>query len=368
VTGGPTYLFAGGGTGGHLTCALAVADAVARLRPAARVLFLCTEKPIDRRFLDPTPWGRVVQPIRPLPRSPLTLGGFVRRWLSSLRLARRILRDVRPAAVLGLGGYAAGPAVRAAAGRVRTAMLNPDAVPGKANRYLARRVDVIFTQFEATAERFDAAVRPKLRCVGCPVRREILQADRVAALRRFGLDGSRRTLAVMGGSLGAATVNDAVAAAAGRLSALADGWQVLHIAGPGKTAALDAAYRRAGVAAAVVEFCDRMGDVYAVADLLIGRAGANTVAELTATGTGGVLMPYPFHADDHQVLNAADMADAGAADIVRDAADPAVNADRLVAALAPILADPDAPSAMAAAAAALGRPDAAEAVARWLVG
>jgi len=150
--------------------------------------------------------------------------------------------------------------------------------------------------------------------------------------------------------------------------ALADGWQVLHIAGPGKTAALDAAYREAGLPARVVEFCDRMGDVYAAADLLIGRAGANTVAELTATGTPGVLMPYPFHADDHQVLNAADMADAGAAVLVRDAADPAVNADRLVAALAPILADPGASSAMADAAAALGRTDAADAVARWLVG
>ncbi|NLF32613.1 MAG: UDP-N-acetylglucosamine--N-acetylmuramyl-(pentapeptide) pyrophosphoryl-undecaprenol N-acetylglucosamine transferase [Planctomycetes bacterium] len=364
----PTYLFAGGGTGGHLTCALAVADALADLQADPRVLFLCTDKSIDGRFLDPTPWGRIVQPIRPLPRNPLHLGGFTVRWLGSLRLARRVLRDVKPAAVLGLGGYAAGPAVRVAAGGVRTAMLNPDAVPGKANRYLARRVDAIFTQFEATAGHFAEALRAKVRCVGCPVRREILGADRDAAIGRFGLDASRRTLAVMGGSLGAASVNDAVAAAAAPLAKVARGWQILHVAGPGKTAALETAYRQAGLAAAVVEFCDRMGDVYAAADLLIGRAGANTVAELTATGTPGVLMPYPFHADDHQVLNAADMAAAGAARVVRDAADAAVNAGRLVEALTPILADPPALAAMAAAAASLARTDAAGAVARWLAG
>ncbi|MFW6146572.1 MAG: UDP-N-acetylglucosamine--N-acetylmuramyl-(pentapeptide) pyrophosphoryl-undecaprenol N-acetylglucosamine transferase [Planctomycetota bacterium] len=368
MTDRPVYVFAGGGTGGHLTCALAVADALADRRAGSRVLFLCTDKSIDGRFLDPTPWGKVVQPIRPLPRNPLKMGGFALRWLRSLRLAGRVLGDVQPAAVLGLGGYAAGPAARVAAGRTRTAMLNPDAVPGKANRYLARRVDVIFTQFEATAERFPETLRSKIRRVGCPVRREILDADRAAALDRFGLDGSRRTLAVMGGSLGAATVNDAVAAAAERLAGAADGWQVLHVAGPGKTAALDAAYRRAGLPAGVVDFCDRMGDVYAAADLLIGRAGANTVAELTATGTPGVLMPYPFHADDHQVLNAAEMVAAGAARIVRDAADAAVNADRLVETLAPILTGPGALATMAAAAAGLGRTDAAEAVARWLVG
>jgi len=367
MTDRPTYVFAGGGTGGHLTCALAVADALAGLQADARVLFLCTDKSIDGRFLDPTGWGEVIQPIRPLPRSPLRMGDFTLRWLRSLRLARRVLRDVRPAAVLGLGGYAAGPAVRVAARRTRTAMLNPDAIPGKANRYLARRVDTVFTQFDATAGHFPEALRSRIHCVGCPIRREVLDADRAEALDRFGLDVSRRTLAVMGGSLGAASVNDAVAAAAVPLAQAADGWQILHIAGPGKTAALDAAYRQAGLPAAVVAFCDRMGDVYAAADLLIGRAGANTVAELTATGTPGVLMPYPFHADDHQVLNAADMVDTGAARIVRDAADAAVNADRLVAALAPILTDPDALAAMAAASASLARTDAADAVARWLV-
>jgi len=362
----PTYIFAGGGTGGHLTCALAVADSLRRMQPEARVLFLCTEKPVDGRFLDPSGYGQVPQPIRALPRQPWRLGGFVVRWWRSIRLARRVIRDVHPAAVLGLGGYAAGPAVRVAAGLVPTAMLNPDAVPGKANRYLAHRVDAIFTQFETTAEHFAAKDRPKVRCVGCPVRREILGDDRAAALYGFGLDASRRTLAVMGGSLGAATVNEAVVGVADLLAACADRWQVLHITGPGKSASIEAAYRRAGVPCAVMDFCYRMGSVYAAADLLIGRGGANTVAELAATGTAGVVMPYPFHADDHQVRNAAELLGAGAAVLVRDAADPATNAGRLGEALAPILADEAALTRMSSAAASLARTGAADAVAEWL--
>lgn len=363
----PTYVFAGGGTGGHLTCALAVAECLVELQAEARILFLCTDKPIDGRFLDGTGFGQVPQPIRAFPRRPSGLPGFLVRWRRSVRLARRVMRDVQPAALLGLGGYAAGPAVRVAAGTIPTAMLNPDAVPGKANRYLARRVDAIFTQFESTAEHFAQSCRPKLRCVGCPVRRSVLGADRDAAVARFGLSAGKRTLAVMGGSLGAATVNQAVVAIVDLLATHADRWQVLHIAGPGKSASIKAAYRAAGVGCAVMDFCDRMGDVYAAADLLIGRGGANTVAELAATGTPGVIMPYPFHADDHQVHNAAGMLDAGAALLVRDAADVAANAGRLGEALGPVLADDDALAQMTAAAASLGRPDAAMAVAQWLI-
>jgi len=362
-----TYIFAGGGTGGHLTPALAVAASLRRLQGGARVLFLCTDKPIDQRFLAPTGWGMVRQPVRALPRRPWRMPGFAVRWWRSVAFARRVIRDVRPAAVLGLGGYAAGPAARVAAGKVPTAMLNPDAVPGKANRYLARRVDAIFTQFEATADHFDAGIRSKVTCLGCPVRQEILGGDRDAACANLGLDPGKRTLAVMGGSLGAETVNQAVVAAADLLASHADRWQVFHITGPDKSAAIEGSYREMGVAGSVMDFCDRMGQVYVAADVMICRGGANTVAELTATATPGVIMPYPFHADDHQVHNAAAMLDVGAALLVRDTADVAANAADLREALSPILADADVLPRMAAAAASLGRADAAEAVARWLI-
>jgi len=362
-----TYLFAGGGTGGHLTPALAVAEQIDRLDPGAKILFLCTERDIDGRFLEPTPYGLLRQPIRPMPKRPWQWPGFYRRWRRSGRLARAVLRDVRPKAVLGLGGFAAAPAVRMAGRRgVPAALLNPDSVPGVANRYLARRVAAIFTQFDLTAGHFPASVRANIRQVGCPIRPSLLGVDPAAARIELGLRPDRGTLAVMGGSQGARTVNEAVLGAVEVLARRADTWQVLHVAGPGKVGAAEETYRAAGVAAVVMEFCDRMGLVYAAADVLIARAGANTIAELTATGTPGVLMPYPFHADQHQRHNAAAMVAAGAAVIVDDADNPAANAERLTAAVAELLADPARLPPMARAAADLGQPNAADAVARWL--
>ncbi len=365
----PTYIFAGGGTGGHLTPAIAVARRIDEIQPGANIVFLCTDRPTDERFLGPAGYGMVPQPVRPIPSSPVRWPGFYLRWRRSLGLARRVCRDVKPAAVLGLGGYAAGPMVRvAAAAGVRTGLLNPDAVPGKANLYLARRTDAVFTQFEQTAERFDAAVRAKVNVVGCPIRASLIGGDRAEAMAELGLRPDLRCLAVMGGSLGAETVNQAVLAAAAVAAEHADRWQVLHVTGPGKSGRARDTYVRAGVGAVVVEFCDRMGLLYAVADLLIGRAGANTIAELTATGTPAVLMPYPFHADDHQRHNAADSLAAGAAVLVDDAAETAVNAARLGEAIGPLLADPGKLSAMATAAESLARPAAADAVARWMIG
>lgn len=364
----PTFLFAGGGTGGHLFPALAVVEHLAAACPRAKALFACTDKAIDRRVLEPAGCGYVVQPVRPIPSNPLAWPGFLMTWRRSLALARKLIDDVRPAAVLGLGGYAAGPVVRVAAARgIRCGLLNPDAIPGKANQYLAGRAERIFTQFASTADCFPASVREKVAPVGCPVRPSLLGADRERSRAELGLRGDRKTLVVMGGSLGAETVNEAVLACADLLAKRAETWQVLHIAGPGKAERARAAYQAGRLSAVVLEFCDHMGAAYAAADLLIGRAGANTVAELTATGTPGVLLPYPFHRDQHQRHNAAEMAAAGAAVVIDDAADPAVNAARLGEALRPLLDDDARLAAMAVAAAELGRPAAAAAVAQWLI-
>jgi undecaprenyldiphospho-muramoylpentapeptide beta-N-acetylglucosaminyltransferase len=364
----PTFIFAGGGTGGHLAPALAVVEEIKADCPQAVILFLCTDKPVDAKFLDAAGHGRVIQPIRPLPHSPLAWPDFYLRWRRSLALAGAVLRDTRPAAVLGLGGYAAGPAVRQAARRaIPTALLNPDGVPGKANRYLARRVDAVFTQFEGTAACFPAAVRPRIRAVGCPVRRSLMSGDRGRILAAIRLRSDRQTLAVMGGSLGAETINRAILGLAADLAGRADRWQVLHVTGAGKAAAVREVYQSAGVPAGILEFCSTMGDLYAAADLVVGRAGANSVAELAVTGTPSVLLPYPFHRDRQQHHNAAPLAAAGAAVIVDDAADPAINADRLRAGLLPLLDCPQRLTAMAVAARSLARPAAAREVVHWML-
>jgi len=363
----PIFILAGGGTGGHVYPGLAVAGELVRLKPEARIVFACSNRPIDRQILEPTPYAIVAQPVQPLPASIAAAAKFVRCYLASALQARQMLRDLRPSAVLGLGGFAAGPVVcRAAKCGVRTGLLNPDAVPGKANRMLARRADAIFTAFAATEEKFPAAARAKVRHVGCPVRRAFLAADRPEALGHFGLRGDRKTLVINGGSLGAASINQAVALLAGELGELGGIWQVLLITGRDKAgAALEA---RGGLCVRVLDYCERMDLAYAAADLSLGRAGAGTVAELSATATPAVLMPYPYHADQHQRLNAAELCQAGAAIIVDDAKAAETNAQRLREALLPILRDPGRLDQMRQAAKSIKGAQAAQSVARWLLG
>ena len=293
---------------------------------------------------------------------------FTAAYVWSMELAWELVGDLKPQAVLGLGGFAAGPVVRRASGAgVPTGLLNPDAVAGRANRLLAGRVDVVFTQFDSTAERFASAVRRKVCCSGCPVRSSLPGGDRQEALRHFDLRPDRRTLLILGGSLGAASVNRAAAGLADDLDALGEAWQVLQVAGPVGGAADDTVIRASRALVRRVEYCRRMDLAYAAADIALCRAGASTVAELAATSTPAVLMPYPYHADGHQTLNAGPLADAGAGVICPDAKEPAANAESLRRSLLPILRDAAALEAMRAAAAALAKPRAAATVARWLV-
>jgi len=363
--GHPTYILAGGGTGGHLYPGLAVARELRELRPEAVIVMACSDRTIDAKVLADEPYAVVAQPVRPLPRGGRGWGGFLKAWAASHRLARDMLRDLKPAAVLGLGGFAAGPLVtRAGRAGVRTGLLNPDAVPGVANRWIARHAEAIFTQFETTRAHFGRA-RDKVRAVGCPIRREFAAADRAQALSQFGLRPDRRTLLVCGGSLGAASINAAVAALLGHLEPLAGAWQVLHITGSSSMKAVDGEadgklhVRR-------MEYCHEMPLAYAAADLALGRAGANTVAELAATGTPAVLMPYPHHKDMHQKLNAAALVECGAAVLVDDRISPAENVASLRAAMLGLMDDAGRLAEMASAAKSLGAGDAAAEVARWL--
>jgi len=364
----PIYIFAGGGTGGHLYPGLAVAEQLERLDRDARVVFACSNRPIDRRILDPLDCPVVPQPVRPIPRSPKGWIGFLKAWRRSVAQAGEMIADLKPVAVLGLGGFAAGPLVRRAARvGVRTAVLNPDAVPGKANRYLAKHADVIFSQFDFAREHFPPGVRQKVRCVGCPVRSSFLSAERPEALRHFDLRTDRKTLLVNGGSLGARLINDAVLGLKGDLAALSEAWQVLHVTGRDRYAEVGGAWQTAGIHTRGLPYCDRMDLAYAAADLVVGRCGASTAAELAATATPAVLMPYPFHKDQQQRLNAGPLVEAGAAILVADRADLAANTRALRSVLLPLLADADRLGRMRNCAAGIARPDAARAVAEWLL-
>jgi UDP-N-acetylglucosamine--N-acetylmuramyl-(pentapeptide) pyrophosphoryl-undecaprenol N-acetylglucosamine transferase len=360
------YIFAGGGTGGHLYPGLAVAEELLRLLPGAGIVFACSYRAIDRKILDGTPYAVVPQPIRPAPR----LGGlwtFLRSYVHSARQSRDMIADLKPAAVLGLGGFAAVPLVQAAhkAG-VPAGFLNPDAVPGKANRFLARRSDAIFAQFESAPGHFPEGVRSRVRPVGCPIRKEFFDVDRDAALRELDLKSDRKTLLVNGGSLGAQSINEAVLQLVPELDALADRWQVLHVTGPGKGGGADLIQKTRRISVRSMEYCRRMDLALAAADLALCRAGASTVAELCAVGRPAIILPYPYHRDQHQRLNALALVEAGAAELVEDRIDPAANAASLREKLLPLLTDEGRLETMRRASAGLGKPRAAAEVAHWL--
>jgi UDP-N-acetylglucosamine--N-acetylmuramyl-(pentapeptide) pyrophosphoryl-undecaprenol N-acetylglucosamine transferase len=363
----PTYILAGGATGGHLYPGLAVAEAILRRQQQALVVFACSDREIDAQILGPRDWPFTPQPIQPFPRNLLKWPGFLQAWLASRRLAEDLLGDLQPQAVLGLGGFAAAPVVRGAASRgIRAGLLNPDAVPGRANRYLAGRVDAIFSQFESTAEHYRKADRGKVRAVGCPVRRDLAEANAEEARRVFGLSGDRRTLLVFGGSTLAHNLTEAVMALAGELEDFGDHWQLLMPAGDRTEQALEA-FRQRRINTRIMRYCERMDQAWAAADLAVCRGGAVTVAELSATGTPAVILPYPHHADRQQWLNAESLVEAGAAVIIDDRCDPAANADALRAELLDILGEGERLREMQAAARQGSRADAADAVAQWLI-
>jgi UDP-N-acetylglucosamine--N-acetylmuramyl-(pentapeptide) pyrophosphoryl-undecaprenol N-acetylglucosamine transferase len=362
-----TIYLAGGGTGGHLYPGISVAQALAQVWPNARPLFLCTQREIDKTILEPTGFEFVPQPIVPPVRTVAGLLKFWKSWRETKDMLRKLFRERRPAAVLGLGGYAAGVAVRMAANRkIPAAILNPDVIPGKANQYLLRRSQSICCQFEQTRQYLPLTQHSKMKVTGCPIRSELRNLpERADASKRLGLDPARQTLVITGASQGAQTVNDA--AIESLKSMKLQGWQILHLSGKDHAAAVRQQYRESNIPAAVVDFTPNMADVWAVADLSVSRAGASSCAELCACGIPSILMPYPFHKDMHQRANAKVLSDAGAAILIDDLKDRADNAKLLEPAMQALLYDAPRRQQMSTVARSLAKPDAAERVAQVLV-
>lgn len=361
-----TILLAGGGTGGHLYPGVAVAEALRTVWPDARPLFLCTEKEIDRVILEPSGFEFVAQPIVPWRRS---IGGtlrFSRSWFATQDVVKKVLKERKPLAALGLGGYAAGAAIRAAAkSDIPCAMLNPDVIPGKANQLLMKYVRAACCQFDATAAHVEPRDQSKLRFTGCPIRSDIRALPpREQAAGRLGLDPMLNTLVITGASLGAQTINEAVLAMFAGVTLR--GWQVLHLSGRDHAASVRLGYRELSVPAVVIDFTPAMADVWAVADLAVSRSGASSCAELTACGIPSILFPYPFHKDMHQRANAKVLADAGAAILLDDEKNAKLNAEKLRPAVESLLYDSDKRKRMSDSARLLGKPDAADNVARLI--
>ena len=358
-----TVLLAGGGTGGHLYPGLAVAEALKALDPDFKPVFLCTQRELDRTILSSTGFDFIPQSIVPPVKTIAGLLRFWKTWRETQDLVRRILKSHEPVFVLGLGGYAAGAAVKIAGQKgLPAGILNQDVIPGKANQFLMRHVKAVFCQYEETRQHVSSSHQHRIRVTGCPIRANICHLPtRESAAARLGIDVSLNTLVVTGASQGAQTVNQAVLASLKSLRL--QGWQILHLAGKDHAPAVQAGYQQLSVPARVIDFTPAMADVWAVATLAVSRSGASSCAELTACGVPSILMPYPFHKDMHQRVNAKVLEQAGAAALLDDTKDAAKNSEKLRPILESLMYDPDRRQAMAGAARQLGRPQAAAEVA-----
>jgi UDP-N-acetylglucosamine--N-acetylmuramyl-(pentapeptide) pyrophosphoryl-undecaprenol N-acetylglucosamine transferase len=371
---------AGGGTGGHLYPGLAVADALkARTGGSVELVWAATPRPVDQRLLAKFGEQYIRQPVQPLVKSLGKLWGFVRGWQESCSYWSAYFANNQVGCVVALGGYAAGPASYVAAKRkIPVVLLNPDALPGLANRFLLKRADVVVTQWPL-APKYQSAIRGKAKALGCPIRPELVGRTRVEGGEKLGINSRLKTLVVTGASLGAKTINDAV------LAMLEDAeirkafenspglppkggttceWQIVHLAGMDQANAVKAAYARfPNLRVRVIDYCDDMASLWAIADLAIARAGASTCAELTACGVPSLLLPYPFHKDMHQRANAEELEKVGAAVIIDDAKDASINAAAIKNALSSLLYDDSRRSLMAEASHVAGKPLAADAIA-----
>lgn len=352
----------GGGTAGHVLPALAIADALVTAgHPKSTVHYVGSERGIEARLVPPTGYPMTLLPGRGIQRR-LTLANVGAVWglLVAAGRALRLVGRLKPAVVVAVGGYASvAVALAAVVRRIPIVVAEQNAAPGAANRLIARFA-------KASAVSFEGTPLPRAVVTGNPVRPEIAAIDpgrdRAAARRSFGVGEGRRLLLVFGGSLGALRINRAVLAALPRWADRGDlaihhvigerDWEVISAEVPSGLGRLE--YR-------AVRYEDQMPAALAAADLAVCRSGSSTCFELAVVGLPAILVPSPVVTADQQTRNARPLVDAGGAVLVPDAE---LDGDRLVAEVDRLLGDEARLVAMAAAALAWARPDAAHAIAR----
>lgn len=346
-------LIAGGGTGGHLFPAIAIAQAVKVEDPSATIVFVGTHHGIETRIIGDTGF-----PIRYVTARGMRKTGLLNNIFGALELpvaffqSLSIIREFRPSFVLGVGGYASGPTLAAAVLlRIPNAIQEQNSVMGTTNRILSRFVDRIFTSWENTEPPPPAE---KTFLAGNPVRSDLLQEEGHQE------DLERLHILIFGGSRGARSINLAVSANLDSLAPLADKVRILHQTGLGAAEDVKRSYDRLGIPADVQEFIHEMGPAYNWADLVVCRSGAGSLAELTALGKPAIVIPYPYAIGDHQMKNARVLEARGAVKVIPD---EHLKNGALVKEIRNIAENPQLLRAMAESSRKSGRPDAARTIA-----
>jgi UDP-N-acetylglucosamine--N-acetylmuramyl-(pentapeptide) pyrophosphoryl-undecaprenol N-acetylglucosamine transferase len=343
-------ILAGGGTGGHVIPAIAIAQEL-RKRYAAEVLFIGTERGLEKRLVPAAGF-----PLQFVKIGALNKVGLSTRLKTLFDLPRalfdagRMLNEFQPDVVIGVGGYASGPAmISALRRRIPTLAFEPNLVPGFANRMIARFVSAAAVHFEQTAQYFRNPV-----VTGVPVRPAFFQIPRKPYAP------ATPTLLVFGGSQGARAINQAMICAVPELMKRMSGLQVVHQTGERDYDLVHGAYAQAGIPAEVHKFIDDMPGFFGRADLVLCRSGASTVAEIAAAGKPAVFVPFPLAADDHQRRNAEALEQAQAAVVIEETR---LDEVWLIDSIAALLEDPARLTSMAEAARAMAHPNAAKDIA-----
>jgi UDP-N-acetylglucosamine--N-acetylmuramyl-(pentapeptide) pyrophosphoryl-undecaprenol N-acetylglucosamine transferase len=354
-----SVVIAGGGSGGHIEPALALADELRRADPEIRIVCLGTERGLETRVIPARGYQLELIPPVPLPRKPSkAMLSVPSRMMAAVRAAGSVIDRAGADVVIGFGGYVSTPAYLAARRhKVQIVVHEANPKPGLANRIGSRLTKNVFIGQAGTK-------LPHATLIGIPIRREIGSLDRLAmseaAREHFGLRPDLPVLLVTGGSQGAASLNRAVLGSAPAL--LSSRVQVLHIVGPKSGTALSAPSGEVPYVA--IEYLDRMDLAYAAADFALCRAGAMTCAELTAVGLPAAYVPLP-HGNGEQRLNALPVERAGGGLIVDDAV---ISPEWVRNVLLRVLLDHDLVASMSRAAASIGHPDAARALSARVLG
>ena len=347
-----TILIAAGGTGGHLYPAVALAREFQRRDPSTTIIFVGTAKGIETKVLAHE--GLPLELIAAKPVMGKGLGEALRGLLSvpiSLWQSMRLISRYRADLVIGVGGYTSPTMLVAAALKgVARVILEPNAYPGMANIAVGPCAQRVFLGFASAAEKF---AKDKVRVFGSPIRQSFLDAITTSPSATEG----RQRLLIFGGSQGAKAINSAVIDGLAALAQTLPRLSITHQTGEADHARVVAAYRQAGVEAEVVPFLYDMPTVLRAADLVVARAGAMTIAELTACGKPAILIPLPTAIYDHQMKNARAMAAAGGAMVLPQ---PELTGAQLAGSIAGLLQQPDRLRVMQEKSRAMSRIDAAE--------
>jgi UDP-N-acetylglucosamine--N-acetylmuramyl-(pentapeptide) pyrophosphoryl-undecaprenol N-acetylglucosamine transferase len=345
-------VIAGGGTGGHLFPALALVEEFKRRDVSTEIIFIGGRRGLEEKVIPEYGYELELLDVESLKkRQGLNRLRAIYKAIKGTFKALGILRKIRPDGVIGSGSYSSGPVVLAARLLgIKTMILEQNALPGLTNRLLGRIVDRVYTAFEQACGYFPPG---STVLAGNPIRRGIMQVEEEKA------PNGKFNLLVFGGSQGATTINAAFLDATEYLTDIWNSLRVIHQTGMEGYDAAKAAYRRKGLKVELLRFIDDMAKAYASADLVVCRAGATSIAEMTALGLAAILVPYPFSTDDHQEVNARYLAERGAAVMIKQ---EELTGSTLASAIRRFFEDRAELERVKASVKLLGRPDAAQTI------